>query len=96
MSIKKFSIIALIVSAVLAGGISLFASGNPDGLEKVAADHGLDTTAVEAANSGSIFADYGISGIDGILSGSLAGLVGVLVTGLAGAGLYFWMRKPTK
>lgn len=96
MNLKKFMLVALVVSAVLAGGLSLFASSNPDGLEKVAADHGLDATTVEHANAGSLFADYGVSGIDGMLSGSLAGLFGVAITALAGVGLYYWMRKPAK
>ena len=40
-STKMFVIGALLVSLLLAGIVSFYASGSPDGLNKVAADHGL-------------------------------------------------------
>lgn len=95
MSFKKFLVIALFISAMIAGALSFYASSNPDGLEKVAADHALDVNAKDSATSDSPFADYGFAAIDDPrLSGAVSGLVGIGVVGLAGAGLYFWMRKP--
>lgn len=81
---------------MLAGAVSYYASSNPDGLEKVAADQGLDVNAVDSATSTSPLADYGIAGIENArLSGGAAGLVGLLLVGIIGAGLYLWVRKPS-
>jgi hypothetical protein len=40
-------------------------------------------------------ADYGVAGVENErASAFLGGLIGVAITGLAGAGLYFWLRDP--
>ena len=68
----------LAASVVLAGFVSFYASANPDGLEKVAQDKGIDGQAEGARAADSPLADYGVKGIaDARLSGGLAGLIGV-------------------
>lgn len=91
MSLKKFLTLGILISIVVAGVASYFASSHPDGLEKASADLGLDVNIADSAVSGSIFADYGISGIAN--STGLAGLFGVILTGLFGFGLVKWMSK---
>ncbi len=95
MSNKKLIIIGLLLSLVVAGFLSFYASSNPDGLEKATADQGLDITAVDSANSDSALADYGVTGVENErASAFLGGVIGVAITGVAGAGLYFWLRNP--
>jgi cobalt/nickel transport system permease protein len=77
-------IAALIVSFLLAGVVSFFASSNPDGLEFVAEDQGFLESAKDSAVGEFIFADYGEVG--GIPVG-IAGILGVLVTLAIGWGI---------
>ncbi|MBB6078058.1 energy-coupling factor ABC transporter permease [Streptomyces paradoxus] len=84
----------LAASLVLAGFVSFYASANPDGLEKVAADHGIDKKAEEHAVAGSPLADYGVEDVDDDrLSGGLAGVIGVGVTVVAGTGVFWAVRR---
>ncbi|MFF3376527.1 energy-coupling factor ABC transporter permease [Streptomyces sp. NPDC002680] len=84
----------LAASLVLAGVVSFYASASPDGLEKVAADKGIDAKVEEHAAADSPFADYGVEGIsDGRLSGGLAGVIGVGVTVVAGTGVFWAVRR---
>ncbi|MEU9607693.1 energy-coupling factor ABC transporter permease [Streptomyces sp. NPDC048057] len=79
----------LVVAVGLAGFVSHYASTEPDGLEKVAADEGFDGTAEEHASADSPLADYGIDGItDTRLSGGLAGVIGVGATAAVGTGVF--------
>lgn len=95
MSSKKLLVLGLLVSLVIAGFLSFYASSQPDGLEKVSADQGLDITAVDSANADSTLADYGVAGVENErASAFLGGVIGVAITGLAGAGLYVWLREP--
>ncbi|MHA7126599.1 PDGLE domain-containing protein [Janibacter indicus] len=72
----------LVVCLILSSVVSFWASGHPDGLERVAETLGFAGAAGDHGASGSPFADYGTKGIgDGFLSGGLAGFVGVLLTG---------------
>ncbi|MFG1625830.1 energy-coupling factor ABC transporter permease [Kribbella sp. NPDC049227] len=73
--------VGIAVTLVVAGGLSLFASAHPDGLEFVGAKLGFETAAKSSAVAGSPLADYGVSGIgNSEVSGALAGIIGVLVT----------------
>ncbi|MET9445614.1 energy-coupling factor ABC transporter permease [Streptomyces cinerochromogenes] len=84
----------LVTSLVLAGFVSFYASANPDGLEKVAHDKGIDKKAEKHAASGSPLADYGVRDIsDARLSGGLAGVIGVGVTVVAGSAVFWALRR---
>ncbi|MFI1357328.1 energy-coupling factor ABC transporter permease [Streptomyces sp. NPDC020898] len=81
-------------SLLLAGVVSFYASASPDGLEKVAADKGIDAKVEEHAAADSPLADYSVEGItDGRLSGGLAGVIGVGVTVVAGTGIFWAVRS---
>lgn len=89
--------IGLAVSLLLAGIVSYYASSSPDGLEKVAADIGLGEHARESAVAGSPLSDYGISGVDDArLSVGLAGIVGVLLTGMVAFGLFALLARRNR
>lgn len=97
ISNRKFFASALLVSAVLAGGISYYASSSPDGLEKVAGDIGFLETAKEHAAKDSVLAGYGVKGIENArVSGGTAGIIGVVATGLAGTALFALIRRKAK
>ncbi|MET9391347.1 energy-coupling factor ABC transporter permease [Streptomyces sp. NPDC006624] len=91
---RKVWAAGLVTSLVLAGFVSFYASANPDGLEKVAADHGIDKTAEEHTAAGSPLADYGVEDVDDArLSGGLAGVIGVGVTVAAGSAVFWAVRR---
>ncbi|WP_129308684.1 energy-coupling factor ABC transporter permease [Streptomyces sp. L2] len=80
----------LLTSLLLAGFVSFYASANPDGLEKVAHDKGIDQKERAHASEDSPLAGYGVKDIaDARLSGGLAGVIGVGVTVVAGSTV-FW------
>ena len=97
----------LLVAIVLAGVVSAFASGSPDGLDATARagctfdDSGEITGGTCMAQqegdhqlSGSPFAEYGIKGIgNASVSTGLAGVAGVLITFGVGAGAFWLVRK---
>ncbi|MFH9437590.1 energy-coupling factor ABC transporter permease [Streptomyces rochei] len=87
-------ITGLVTSVVLAGFVSFYASADPDGLEKVAADQGIDRKTEEHASADSPLADYGVEDIaDARLSGGLAGVIGVGVTVVAGSAVFWAVRR---
>ncbi|MEU9594603.1 energy-coupling factor ABC transporter permease [Streptomyces sp. NPDC048219] len=91
---RKVWITGLVASLVLAGFVSFYASANPDGLEKVAADKGIDEKAEEHANADSPLADYGVKDIaNARVSGGLAGVIGVGVTVVAGSAVFWAVRR---
>ncbi|MFE7439094.1 energy-coupling factor ABC transporter permease [Streptomyces chartreusis] len=91
---RKVWAVGLVTSLVLAGFVSFYASANPDGLEKVAADHGIDKKAEDHSTADSPLADYGVKDItDARLSGGLAGVIGVGVTVVAGSAVFWAVRR---
>ena len=74
-------IVGMGASVLLAAGVSMYASSEPDGLERVASDTGIAETEQDSATADSPFADYGVSGLqDQQWAVGLAGVVGILVT----------------
>ncbi|MFD9034235.1 energy-coupling factor ABC transporter permease [Streptomyces sp. NPDC059567] len=91
---KKVWIGGLIAALVLAGFVSFYASASPDGLEKVAADKGIDKNVEEHATADSPLADYGVKGVEAArLSGGLAGVIGVGATLAVGTGAFWMVRR---
>ncbi|TCK24304.1 PDGLE domain-containing protein [Pseudonocardia endophytica] len=96
----------LLVALVIAGAISYFASGDPDGLDSVTLN-GCQTVEVDgeeqlrgtciAQNEGDHalgsgpFADYTVGGAEG--TNGVAGVVGVVVTVLLAGGLFWVLRR---
>lgn len=92
-----FILIGIVVSLFFAGVISNFASGSPDGLEKVAEDTGFIETAQDSAVATSPLADYGVSLIDNeFLSTGLSGVIGVAITALVAFGLFKFLKPKQK
>ena len=84
----------LVLSLVLAGGVSYYASSQPDGLEKVAGDIGFLDSAKESAVEDGPLAGYGVPGVDNErISGGLAGVIGVASTAAVSFGLFYALRR---
>lgn len=97
VSTKKFYIGGALVSLLLAGVVSFYASSHPDGLEKVAEDIGFLETAKDPATAGSALADYGVKGLDNErASVGVAGVIGVGATGAVATGLFIYLGKRKK
>ncbi|MFB0629660.1 energy-coupling factor ABC transporter permease [Streptomyces sp. AB3(2024)] len=93
-STRPLWISGLVTALVLAGFVSYYASSSPDGLEKVAADQGIDAKAREHATADSPLADYSVKDVsDARLSGGLAGIIGVGVTVVVGTGIFWSVRR---
>ncbi|UNS97471.1 energy-coupling factor ABC transporter permease [Streptomyces tubbatahanensis] len=93
-SARSLWLAGLAVTVVCAGGLSFYASASPDGLEKVAADNGIDEKAEDHAAEGSPLADYGVEDIaNGRLSGGLAGVIGAGATLAVGSGVFVVLRR---
>jgi cobalt/nickel transport system permease protein len=74
--------------------VAPFANPNPDGLERVAADNGIDAAVSEHDLAGSPLADYGVDGVDSAVFGTgLAGIAGVAATLAVGAGVIWIVRR---
>ncbi|MCB0999949.1 MAG: PDGLE domain-containing protein [Acidimicrobiales bacterium] len=75
--IGGFAVVVTVMVFVLAPN----ASSSPDGLEKVAADTGVDAEVRDHAFADGPLADYAVSGVDdATLSTGVAGTIGVVVT----------------
>lgn len=88
---KKFFIGFALVSLLIAGVLSYFASGDPDGLDKTVEDTGIAEHAREHPFAGSAFADYALGGDDRFTG--LAGVLGVLIVLGLSFGLFWLLRK---
>ena len=96
MKQKSFLISGFIASLFLAGVVSFYASSNPDGLEKVAEDIGFIETAEDHTYAEGALADYGVKGVENPrLSTGLAGVIGVVATGVISTGLFMMVRRKS-
>ena len=94
MSRRRFFVVALLVSLLVAGVASYYASSHPDGLEYVAERTGFIDFAQDSATADSPLADYSIRGVeDARLSGGIAGVIGVVVILLASSALFWFLRR---
>ena len=92
-NLRLFLLGGLLVAAGLALLVSGFASSSPDGLNRVAEDHGFAATAKEHLFENGPLAGYTVRGIDDQrLSTGVSGLIGVLVTFGLGLALFALVR----
>jgi hypothetical protein len=96
ISTKTFAVAAVLVALLLAAVVSYYASGSPDGLNRVAEDNGFISQERESATADSPLADYSARNVsDDRLSGGLAGVVGVAVVLVLAGGLALVVRRRT-
>ncbi len=111
LSVKKVLAITAVVGLVVAGGLSLFASSHPDGLEWSIEKMTGDTQLKESnqkiyknnqqiQNKTAIFEDYNIKGSNSNVGASFSGVAGcaivVIVMILVGNFVKIWKKKKTK
>ena len=90
---RRLLIVGGLLAVLLAGVVSLYASAQPDGLNRVAEDQGIAASQRDSVAAGSVFADYSVSGLgDGRAGGAVAGLAGVAVTAVLGFGFFHLVR----
>ena len=83
-----------VVSLLLAGVVSYYASSHPDGLTEVSQDQGFAETETEHHAADSPLAGYSAKDVDNErLSGAVAGVVGVLVVLGLSTGVAFVLRR---
>ncbi|MFC9241448.1 energy-coupling factor ABC transporter permease [Streptomyces decoyicus] len=93
-SVRRVWLAGVAAALVCAGGVSYYASASPDGLEKVAHDHGIDAKAEDHAAKDSPLADYSVKDITNPrLAGGLAGVIGVGATLAVGTGVFVVLRR---
>jgi PDGLE domain len=91
---RKFLIAGMAVALFVAAVVSYYASSAPDGLEKVAADKGINVNEKDHPLGDAPFADYSSEGIENErLSGGLAGIAGVALTFVIGGALFVVVRR---
>lgn len=91
---RTFFLSFLLVSLLVAGVVSYYASAHPDGLNYVAAKTGFIDAETTHASSESPLAGYSTKGVDDErLSGGIAGVVGVLLMLVLSTGLFRVLRR---
>ena len=91
---RRFFAVALVVTLLVAGVASYYASSHPDGLEYVAEQTGFIDSAEDSATADSPLADYQTKGVeDARISGGLAGVIGVVVMLVLSTGLFWAVRR---
>ena len=93
-STRTVLLAGLAVTVVLAGVVSFYASGHPDGLEYVAHSLGFGDSAGPHVSDNSPLSGYGVKGVHNArLSGGLAGIIGVLLVGALATALLYAVRR---
>jgi cobalt/nickel transport system permease protein len=94
LSIAAFVAVGLLIAVLLVVFVAPHASSSPDGLEKVAADKGINRDVRPSAVADGPLADYGVKGVDHAALGTIvAGLVGVAVTFVIVLGAMWLLRR---
>lgn len=97
MNRRTFFAIGVLLTLLLAGVASYYASSHPDGLEYVAGQTGFGDSAEDSATDDSPLADYQTEGVeDDRLSGALAGLAGVGLVALLGGALFWTLGRRSR
>ena len=92
-NLRIFLLGGLLVAVGLAMLVSGFASSAPDGLNKVAEDHGIAANARQHLFENGPLAGYAVKGVgNNRLATAISGLIGVLVTFGVGLVLFALVR----
>jgi hypothetical protein len=92
-NLRLFLAGGLLVALGLAMLVSGFASSAPDGLNKVAEDHGIAASAKEHLFENGPLAGYAVKGVgNDRVSTAISGLIGVLVTFGIGLAMFALLR----
>ncbi len=93
-----------ITAAAMAGGLSLAASSDPDGLEwsveraangaEISADTPAHSASKKIQKSSVLLPDYNLPGSESAIGGAVAGIAGTLAVLAAAGALGFFLRKP--
>ena len=88
-SFKKTLVVLMVITCFIGGGLSLFASSNPDGLEwsiekvtgstEVESNSSLHKNAADIQKSTAILPDYTVPGLNDSLGTSFSGIIGGIV-----------------
>ncbi|MET0145281.1 MAG: PDGLE domain-containing protein [Ilumatobacteraceae bacterium] len=94
LSTVTFTLLGVAVAVLMVVLIAPWANPNPDGLEKVGADTGIDAGVLDHHLADSPLADYGLSGVDNrFLATPVAGVIGIAATFAIGAGVVWLVRR---
>jgi hypothetical protein len=92
-NLRLFLLSGLLIALGLAMLVSGFASSAPDGLNKVAEDHGIAASAKEHLFENGPLAGYAVKGVgNDRVSTAVSGLIGVLITFGIGLALFALLR----
>ena len=93
-----FAALVLALAVGLATAVSPFASASPDGLQRVASEHGFsDRGTTHRVQESSPIAGYAFPGIaDARLARGVAGFAGTLGVFLIGAGVAWGLRRARR
>jgi hypothetical protein len=97
LTLAGFVSAGLVVALALAFFVSPDASAKPDGLDKVATEHGFAERARPHPLAGAPTAGYAVNGIDDHrTSTGVAGVVGVAAVFAAGCGVFAVVRQRAR
>lgn len=89
---KRLLIVGGLLAVLLAAVVSFYASSAPDGLNKVATDHGITSQERDSATADSPLAGYTLSGADDRAGNAVAGLAGLAATAAIGFGVFYLLK----
>lgn len=90
----RFVLAGLVVSLLVAVGVSQFAVDEPDGLERVAEDLAFADQGLDHPFERALFSDYATAGVgNDAVSLAIAGIAGTLLTLAVGGGLLLLLRE---
>lgn len=94
MRSRVFLVTGLILTLLVAGVASYYASSDPDGLQHVAEQAGFGDRAEESAAEDSPLAGYSTDGVeDERVGGGVAGVAGSLLVLVLAGGLFWGLRR---
>ncbi|MDX6324869.1 MAG: cobalt/nickel transport protein [Nocardioidaceae bacterium] len=95
VSTRTLLVVGLLVTVLLAGVVSIYASRSPDGLNRVAQDHGISRTTQSHRSAHGPLAGYDVPGVgQPRMARGLAGVAGVaVVLVVAGGGALLLRRR---